>query len=80
MAHKIWNHRMRTLIDIPDAQIEALAALCERVGQPREAVIREAVAEYLERRAVNRADAAYGLWGDGATDGMVYQVEARAAW
>ena len=38
---------MRTLIDLPDTQIQALAALCERVKQPRTALIREAVAEYL---------------------------------
>ena len=41
---------MRTLIDLPDAQIQALAALCNRVRQPRAAVIREAVAEDIERQ------------------------------
>jgi hypothetical protein len=33
---------MRTLIDLPDSQIRALADLCERVRQPRAAIIREA--------------------------------------
>ena len=28
-------HDVRTLIDLPDTQIQALAALCERVHQPR---------------------------------------------
>jgi hypothetical protein len=32
---------MRTLIDLPDTQIQALAALCEQVRQPRAAIIRE---------------------------------------
>jgi predicted transcriptional regulator len=71
---------MRTLIDLPDTQIQALAALCERVRQPRAAVIREAVAEYLERRAMKSADAAYGLWGAEAVDGLAYQRQARAEW
>jgi predicted transcriptional regulator len=71
---------MRTLIDLSDAQIRALAALCERVKQPRAAVIREAVAEYLERHATTPVDAAYGLWGAGATDGLAYQRKARAEW
>jgi predicted transcriptional regulator len=71
---------MRTLIDLPDSQIQALAALCERVRQPRAAVIREAVAEYLERREMKSADAAYGLWGDKAVDGLAYQHKARAQW
>jgi predicted transcriptional regulator len=71
---------MRTLIDLPDTQIQALAALCERVRQPRAAVIREAVAEYLERRVTKSADAAYGLWGAEALDGLAYQHKARAEW
>jgi len=71
---------MRTLIDLPDAQIQALALLCERVRQPRAAVIREAVAEYLERRAMKSADAAFGLWGARAGDGLAYQHKARAEW
>ena len=71
---------MRTLIDLPDAQIQALAALCERVRQPRAAVIREAVAEYLERRTSKPAEAAYGLWGAETIDGLDYQAKARAEW
>jgi len=71
---------MRTLIDLPDTQIQALAALCERVRQPRAAVIREAVAEYLERRTAKPSEAAYGLWGPDAADGVAYQEKARAEW
>ena len=71
---------MRTLIDLPDAQIQALAILCERVKQPRAAIIREAVAEYLERRATKPTEAAYGLWGAEAMDGLAYQDEVRAEW
>ena len=71
---------MRTLIDLPDAQIQALAALCEQVKQPRAAVIRAAVAEYLERRAVKPAEAAFGLWGNEALDGVAYQQKARSEW
>jgi predicted transcriptional regulator len=71
---------MRTLIDLPDSQIQALAALCERVRQPRAAVIREAVGEYLERRAMKSTDAAYGLWGADTVDGLAYQRQVRAEW
>jgi predicted transcriptional regulator len=71
---------MRTLIDLPDTQIQALAALCERVGQSRAAVIRAAVTEYLERRATKSSEAAYGLWGAEAMDGLDYQAKARAEW
>jgi predicted transcriptional regulator len=71
---------VRPLIDLPDTQIQARAELCERVRQPRAAVIREAVAEYLERRATKPSEAAYGLWSTKATDGLVYQEKARSEW
>ncbi|MDR3530206.1 MAG: ribbon-helix-helix protein, CopG family [Rhodopila sp.] len=71
---------MRMLVDLPDAQIQALAALCDRLRQPRAALIREAVAEYLERHTAKPAAAAYGLWGAEAMDGLAYQEKARTEW
>ena len=71
---------MRTLIDLPDTQIRALAALCERVNQPRAVLIREAVAEYLDRHAATTADAAFGLWGPETMDGLAYQEKVRDEW
>ena len=72
---------MRTLIDLPDKQIQALAELCEQVRQPRAAVIREAVAEYLERRrAAKPVEAAFGLWRSETVDGLAYQQKARTEW
>jgi metal-responsive CopG/Arc/MetJ family transcriptional regulator len=72
---------MRTLIDLHDSQVQALAELCDRVKQPRAALIREAVSEYLEkRRTLKPADEAFGLWGNGGVDGWDYQEKARAEW
>jgi predicted transcriptional regulator len=71
---------MRTLIDLHDAQVQALAALCERVKQPRAAIIREAVTEYLERRSVKSTDSAFGLWGQAGMDGLAYQEKVREEW
>jgi predicted transcriptional regulator len=71
---------MRTLIDLPDTQIQALAALCDRVKQPRAAIIRAAVDEYLARNKPPSMQSAYGLWGSTATDGLAYQHEIRSEW
>lgn len=71
---------MRTLVDIPDAQIEALAALCERMKQPRAAIVREAIAEYLAKHQRAEQPGAFGLWGTDTEDGMVFQEKARAEW
>jgi predicted transcriptional regulator len=69
---------VRTLIDLPNPTIEALAALCERVKQPRTVIIRQAVAEYLERHASKPIEAGFGLWGADAVDGLAYQEQVRA--
>ena len=71
---------MRTLVDLPDYQIQALATLCERVRQPRAAIIREAVAEYLEHHSTKSPEAAFGLWGTETMDGLTYQKKVRAEW
>ena len=71
---------MRTLVDIPDTQIQALAALCDRVKQPRAFVVREAIAEYLARHQQADAQAAFGLWSADAEDGLAYQDRLRAEW
>jgi Ribbon-helix-helix protein, copG family len=69
------------LIDLNDSQIQALAELCDRVKQPRAALIRESVAEYLDkRRTAKSIDEAFGLWGNGGVDGLEYQEKARAEW
>ena len=70
---------MRTIIDIPDTAIRDLAALAERVNQPRAALVREAIADYLARHRVSEADA-FGLWGENALDGLAYQEKVRAEW
>ncbi len=71
---------MRTLVDIPDQQIRALAELCERSNRPRAVLIREAIAEYLANHPLPGASEAFGLWGATATDGLKYQKKARAEW
>ena len=71
---------MRTLVDIPTDQIAALAALCAREKQPRAAIVRAAIAEYLAKRKNTDSDDAFGLWGADADDGLAFQEKARTEW
>jgi len=71
---------MRALIDIPDAQIRALADLCEKVRQPRAAIVRDAIAEYLARHQCDPSGEAFGLWGADGPDGVEFQRDARTGW
>ena len=70
---------MRTLVDIPDAELEALTALGAREDRSRASLIREAIAEYLAGRQTENVDA-FGLWGKRKVDGLAYQNKVRAEW
>ena len=53
---------MRTIIDLPDHQVAALAELCGRENISRAEAIRRALEVMLaEKRAVGR-DTAFGAW------------------
>jgi predicted transcriptional regulator len=71
---------MRTLVDIPNDQIGALAELTTRLNRSRAALIREAIAEYLDNHRLPPAADAFGLWGKTTADGLKYQKKARAEW
>jgi len=71
---------MRTIVDIPEQQIEALKALGEQEGLSRAELVRRALAEYLARHQGEAGEAAFGLWRDRPHDGLSYQHELREEW
>ena len=71
---------MRTIIDLPDDQIKALATICEQTRFSRAELIRRAVDEYLLRHLPEQDDHAFGLWKSRAEDGLSYQNRVRKAW
>jgi hypothetical protein len=72
---------MRTLVDIPDEQIEDLAVICEAKKVSRAEVIRQAISFYIGTNKLVPADA-FGLWKakQPSLDGLTYQEQARAEW
>lgn len=71
---------MRTVVDLPDEQIEPLKELAARTGLSRAELVRRAVAGYLQREAVATDDAAFGLWHNRSEDGVAYQKRLRSGW
>jgi predicted transcriptional regulator len=71
---------MRALIDMNDAQVEALDALAKRVRQSRAALIRAAIDDYLDRHRREQVEDGFGLWGKRKVDGLVYQQKVRREW
>jgi len=71
---------MRALIDMNDAQVEALDAIAKRERQSRAALIRAAIDDYLDRHHRAQVEDGFGLWGQRKVDGLAYQEEARREW
>ncbi len=71
---------VRALVDMSDAQIEALDTLAKRVGQSRAALIRAAIDDYLDRHHREQVADGFGLWGKRKVDGLAYQEKARSEW
>ena len=71
---------MRTIVDLPDEQIEALKRLSEQSALPRAELLRRAVAEYLARHQHSPGDQAFGLWRARPVDALEHQRGLRAEW
>ena len=52
---------MRTIVDLPDRQVEALERICRSRNLSRTELIRQAVDHYLQEHLPVR-DQAFGLW------------------
>jgi metal-responsive CopG/Arc/MetJ family transcriptional regulator len=71
---------MRTIVDLPDKQIEALKRMSESAQASRAELVRRAIDEYLARHLPAQDDGAFGLWKNHKTDGVTYQERARDEW
>jgi hypothetical protein len=75
---------VRTLIDIPDDQIAALAEMGQAQKKSRAALVRESIgrmiADYREQRRLANIDAAFGIWNGQVEDGLEYQRRLRSEW
>ncbi len=71
---------MRTFVDFPEQQLEALKSLGEQEGLSRTELMRRAVAEYLTRHQGKAGEPAFGLWRHQPRHSMGYQDELREEW
>ena len=76
---------MRTIVDIPKEQIEALDSYAKSKGVSRAAVVREAVATYLPAKKKKKIDwrkhPSFGSWKPPkGFDSVEYVRKLRAEW
>lgn len=71
---------MRTVVDLPQEELEALKTLAQREGISQAEAIRRSVRSYLASQPLpGTASPAFGLWAQGK-DGVAYQREIREEW
>ena len=71
---------MRTIIDLPDHQLDSLAELCRQGRISRAEAIRRAVALYIKKHGAADKDEAFGLWRGRKVEGVAYQRRLRREW
>jgi metal-responsive CopG/Arc/MetJ family transcriptional regulator len=71
---------MRTLVDLGDAQLQALDELSKKEKRSRAALIRRAIDDYLAKERYKQEGDAFGLWGKRKVDGLAYQKKVRSEW
>jgi hypothetical protein len=71
---------MRTIIELPNEQIDALDALRQREGISRAEAIRRAVAAYVRLDRAKHTNAAFGLWRGRRVDSLAEERRLRREW
>lgn len=71
---------MKTLIELDDADVEALDALAAQAKRSRSALIREAIGQFLKSAKRDAGEDGFGLWGQRKVDGLTYQKKIRSEW
>lgn len=71
---------MRTIIELPPDQLDALEVLCAREGISRAEAIRRAVASFVGQSGTSSAGQAFGLWRGRPGGGLEYQEQLRKEW
>jgi len=71
---------MRTIVDLPEEQIEVLKRLSKQTRSSRAELVRRAIAEYLQRHDSELTEDAFGIWRHQPRDGLDYQRRMREEW
>lgn len=71
---------MRTIVDIPEKQLDALAHLCSQQNISRAEAVRRAVDRLLKESSTPRKDAGFGIWKSKRIEGRKFVEKLRAEW
>lgn len=71
---------MRTIVELPEKQLEALATICSQEKASRAEIIRRAVGQYIQEKQSGKGRNAFGLWKKKKINALKYESQLRAEW
>jgi Ribbon-helix-helix protein, copG family len=71
---------MRTLVDIPELELEALNALSKARSTSRAELVRLAIKAFIESNRPATSRDGFGLWKGKGIDGLEFQRRIRSEW
>ena len=71
---------MRTIIEVPQLQLDALDVICRTEGISRAEAIRRAITRMVGETRHALVSPAFGLWRDRPVDGLGYERRLRDEW
>ena len=71
---------MRTLVDIPEDELDLLNGVVRKLDISRAEFVRRAISKSLEPHRQARKAEAFGIWSKRPVDGLKYQARIRREW
>lgn len=71
---------MRTIVDLPDEQLNALAELCKAQRISRAEAVRRALANMLAHQQIAGRESAFGAWAKKKLDSRKFVEQLRREW
>ncbi|HEY5793271.1 MAG TPA: CopG family transcriptional regulator [Chthoniobacterales bacterium] len=71
---------MRTIVDLPDEQVKALAAFCRAEGISRAEAVRRALTRLVDDQKGAQKEDSFGAWKERRFDSRRYVEELRREW
>ena len=71
---------MRTIIELPQQQLDALDVICRSEGISRAEAIRRAITRMVGEKRHSLVTPAFGVWRDRPVDGLGYERRLRDEW
>jgi metal-responsive CopG/Arc/MetJ family transcriptional regulator len=71
---------MRTIVDLPDEQLGALARLCERQKISRAEAVRRAVDRLIKESKSDQKNMGFGIWKHKNLDSRKFVEQLRNEW